>query len=59
MFGKKLLKNYVSGIDNFMRGFEQKRKSKTDSQMKEIDKHQKIAYKRDNEVEDKQTDIWK
>lgn len=51
-------KFYVSPFDKMMRQFDQEHE-KTSSQIKEIEKHQKIAQLRDNLIEENQQDkIW-
>lgn len=43
-------RSYVSPIDQFLYEFDASH-AKTESQLKEIEKHQKIAMRRDNEQE--------
>lgn len=59
MFGRKLLKNYTSDFEKFIREFDAKRKTMPDSRIKEVEKHKKIAHKRDNAVEEESSAIWK
>lgn len=50
---------YMSEIDQFLREFDQKRTTLPDSCIKEIEKHKKIAAKRDGIVEEQDNFIWK
>jgi hypothetical protein len=52
-------KAYISPYDKFLYEFDTTHK-KTESQLREIAKHQRLANKRDNEnYQDESTGIWK
>ena len=51
-------KFYVSPYDKFLRNFDSTHEL-TESQMKEIEKHQRIAYQRDHQInQDSKDKIW-
>ena len=58
MFGKKLKKDYVSEFEQFFRAFDEKRSDFPLSRKQEVEKHKKIAQKRDHAVEDEKPVIW-
>ena len=59
MSNKDIDKFYVSPYDKFLYKFDAEHK-KSASQLKEIKKHQRIAYLRDNATPaDLQDEIWK
>ena len=52
-------KTYVSDLDKFITKFDEENKTRSKSQMAEIEKHQKIAEKRDNPDADNGSDnLW-
>lgn len=56
---KRRDKSYVSELDQLLTEFDQKNANRSDSQRKEINKHQRIAVLRDNPQENsKSTEIW-
>ena len=58
MSSKDIDKAYVSPYDKFLFGFDAKHE-KSASQLKEIKKHQRIAYLRDHaEPQDSDGEIW-
>lgn len=50
---------YMSEIDTFLREFNQNRSQIPDSVKKEVEKHKKIADKRDRVVDENSSPIWK
>lgn len=58
MFGKKITKNHVSDFDVFFRAFDKGRKDLTPSRIQEVEKHKKIADKRDHPVEADDKILW-
>lgn len=51
---KKIQKTgYMSDIDVFLRDYDKKNPKMVESRIKEIEKHQKIFEKRDNEIDQK------
>ncbi|GGI82959.1 CBU_0585 family protein [Legionella impletisoli] len=59
MSAQDIDKSFVSPIDKFLYEYDAKHE-KTQSQLKEIKKHQRIANLRDNpEAGKKQDEIWK
>lgn len=50
-------KSYVSPVDEFLFTFDKKH-PKTASQKREIEKHRRIAQKRDHAVDEAQDSLW-
>ncbi len=50
---------YMSEIDKFLREFNQNRSQVPDSVVKEVEKHKKIAAKRDKVADEETSPIWK
>lgn len=48
LFGPKVIKNYVSDIDQFLQDFDKKNTHKSKSQRDEINRHKIIKQKRDH-----------
>lgn len=47
---RKIIKNYVSDLDKFLREFDQQHPEPSASQQEEINKHKRIAALRDKAV---------
>jgi hypothetical protein len=50
---------FISELDQFLQDFDKNRSAVPDSCQKELEKHRKIAEKRDGIVEDNDSPIWK
>ncbi len=56
-YSDELDKTYVSPVDEFLFQFDKKH-PKTASQQREIEKHRRIAKKRDQAVSDEFSTLW-
>ena len=58
MYKKIIRKGYTSELDHFLKKFDETHPL-SDTQIKEIEKHKRIAAKRDGIVEEQESFIWK
>ncbi len=54
--GKRIITNFVSEIDELLMTFDQQHPEKSDSQLREIKKHERVARLRD--IADDNSDKW-